>query len=779
MNSTLTMNGAAAVARSGERRTTFFRRIFVDTPEDSLKLRVVTLIASLWASLSLAFVGVEPLIPLGAMVALAAGHWISYRRRRAGIVWISLAIGLFIVALGIMMRLELVSAVRGDRVPMAFFLLATGAASSFDLRTRAGLYTQMIFSGIVMFFAGELAFGNEFSLLLGVYGMIVVGFFAVGFWEDEARKARRVHFAGPVAPVALTSVLALVLVAVSIGAFLLLPWNSAQAPPSQRLTYVPFSGDGAPPGVTPQQARDLLQNQGLFGPQARTTVGEDGLVQIDPAKSGQDGLGASPEGFFTGVSEDELAALARIGAPLDTAMDDPDGLVMHVRSPVASYWRAAAFDTYSPSSVDREPGSGGWFATIDDDLPYASPYQSRQRAPEGERYLQTFFIKSDVDGEILTGYDPISVLVPRDGRLRPVVEDGTTYQVVSRRPESSADALRNDRTEWQGPEYALLPEGFGDIAALTLRLVADAPTDFDRAAAIASYLSQLELDEQAENQLVSGALLDDFVFGETPGTSIDFATAMTLMGRAAGLPTRLANGYLPGSYNPFSGANTVTEREAHAWAEIAFEKAGWVPFDAAPRNGGTDAANGAGSSSNPLASLLEKRLGDRIAGEIGGGVGGGLSGLFGLLTNGFIGLAIAFVWLVIGVIGWIAWRRWAVKGPGSAASLRYASIKGKDRAMVLDAHRQAEALTARAGFRARRRSEPFTEFADAAIAAGLPAGASLHNLASLAGRAAYSESLMERHAVQAASEHVAEIRLAFANVDLARASAQADPVSRD
>ena len=84
----------------------------------------------MWAAFSIAFVGIEPLIPAGAMVALAAGHWVSYRRRRAGIVWISMAIGLFIVVLGIAMRLELVAAVRGDRVPMAFFLLATGAASS-------------------------------------------------------------------------------------------------------------------------------------------------------------------------------------------------------------------------------------------------------------------------------------------------------------------------------------------------------------------------------------------------------------------------------------------------------------------------------------------------------------------------------------------------------------------------------------------------------------------------------------------------------------------------
>ena len=213
------------------------------------------------------------------------------------------------------------------------------------------------------------------------------------------------------------------------------------------------------------------------------------------------------------------------------------------------------------------------------------------------------------------------MLVPRDAGLQPVIEDGTTYQVVSRRPESSPNALRNDSAQWQGPEYVALPEGFGDIAKLTRGLVADAPTDFDRAASIASYLSQLELDETAENQLVSVTSLDEFVFGHTPGTSMDFATAMTLMSRVAGLPTRLATGYLPGSYNPFSGANTVTQAEAHTWAEVAFQKAGWVPFDAAPRAGGTDAANSSGTGSNPLAKMLENRLGDRIAGDVGGGIG--------------------------------------------------------------------------------------------------------------------------------------------------------------
>jgi len=276
-----------------------------------------------------------------------------------------------------------------------------------------------------------------------------------------------------------------------------------------------------------------------------------------------------------------------------------------------------------------------------------------------------------------------------------------------------------------GSRVRRTPRGLWRHRETDAGLVAEAPTDFDRAASIASYLSQLELDETAENQLVSVASLGDFVFGHTPGTSMDFATAMTLMGRAAGLPTRLANGYLPGSYNPFSGANTVTQAEAHTWAEVAFQRAGWVPFDAAPRIGGTEAANSAGTGSNPLAKMLENRLGDRIAGEVGGGIGGGVSGLWKLLTNGFLGMAIMLIWFAIGVVGWYFWRRWKKTGSGISSYLRYSAIAGQHRASVLDSHRQAEALAARAGFRVRRRSEPYAEFARAAIAAGLPAATAL------------------------------------------------------
>jgi len=70
----------------------------------------------------------------------------------------------------------------------------------------------------------------------------------------------------------------------------------------------------------------------------------------------------------------------------------------------------------------------------------------------------------------------------------------------------------------------------------------------------------------------------------------------------------------------------------------------------------------------------------------------------------------------------------------------------------------------------RRRSEPYAEFARAAIAAGLPAAAALTSLASLAGRAAYSEAQLPDGMSKEASARVNEIKLAFKNVNLSEAA---------
>ncbi|WP_324277394.1 transglutaminase-like domain-containing protein [Blastococcus brunescens] len=60
-----------------------------------------------------------------------------------------------------------------------------------------------------------------------------------------------------------------------------------------------------------------------------------------------------------------------------------------------------------------------------------------------------------------------------------------------------------------------------------------------------------------------------------------YAGAMAVMVRAAGVPARVALGYTPGTEQP-DGSRLITSDDAHAWVEVYFEDLGWVPFDPTP-----------------------------------------------------------------------------------------------------------------------------------------------------------------------------------------------------
>ena len=90
-----------------------FRRIFDDKPEHSFRLRVIGLLATVWAAFSLIYVGVDPLIPLAAIGALFIGHSLSWTRRKKRTPVVSLAIGIFIIFIGVYMRNDLVLAIQG------------------------------------------------------------------------------------------------------------------------------------------------------------------------------------------------------------------------------------------------------------------------------------------------------------------------------------------------------------------------------------------------------------------------------------------------------------------------------------------------------------------------------------------------------------------------------------------------------------------------------------------------------------------------------------------
>ncbi len=89
--------------------------------------------------------------------------------------------------------------------------------------------------------------------------------------------------------------------------------------------------------------------------------------------------------------------------------------------------------------------------------------------------------------------------------------------------------------------------------------------------------------------------VDDFLFRSREGYCVHFATAMTVLLRAAGYPARYVEGYVspPGAYG--NGTHIVTNNQSHAWVEVYTQLLGYVTEDPTPGIGPT--ASGSGTSS--------------------------------------------------------------------------------------------------------------------------------------------------------------------------------------
>ena len=73
--------------------------------------------------------------------------------------------------------------------------------------------------------------------------------------------------------------------------------------------------------------------------------------------------------------------------------------------------------------------------------------------------------------------------------------------------------------------------------------------------------------------------VDEFLFKTRRGFCEHYASAFTLMMRAADIPARVVTGYQGGEINPVGHYLNVRQRDAHAWAEVWLPPNGWVRVD--------------------------------------------------------------------------------------------------------------------------------------------------------------------------------------------------------
>jgi hypothetical protein len=122
------------------------------------------------------------------------------------------------------------------------------------------------------------------------------------------------------------------------------------------------------------------------------------------------------------------------------------------------------------------------------------------------------------------------------------------------------------------------------LTPLVQQITASAPTPYDKAAAIQSYLEQncFYTDQEPVTPPLGDSVVY-FVLTTKRGACDVFSAAMTMMLRISGVPARVATGFVSGPADVDEpDKNDIRSKDAHAWVEVYFPGYGWVPFNPAP-----------------------------------------------------------------------------------------------------------------------------------------------------------------------------------------------------
>ena len=106
---------------------------------------------------------------------------------------------------------------------------------------------------------------------------------------------------------------------------------------------------------------------------------------------------------------------------------------------------------------------------------------------------------------------------------------------------------------------------------------------YSKMAALEAYLRQNYEYSKTASPLPAGTdFVHFFLFDEQKGYCTSFASALAVMGRIVGVPTRYVQGFRMPEKAEQDGIYRVTGSDAHAWVEAYIDGLGWMIFEATP-----------------------------------------------------------------------------------------------------------------------------------------------------------------------------------------------------
>ncbi len=275
------------------------------------------------------------------------------------------------------------------------------------------------------------------------------------------------------------------------------------------------------------------------------------------------------------------------------------------------YWRSRVFDTYeagrwspaattrltdpqAPLEVRQEPYIDGSRIAVQQEftiglrasrLVYTAPQPSIV-----DLATRTDLSNIGTDDRVMSEFSPADVSLKQMNIsvIRPtqVLNRGDRYTATSLLSLATAAQLRAVGTNyppWVSELYLYVsPSVTQRTLDLARTIVSDAGvvTPYDQARAIESWLRlNIQYSESIPQPPLGRDPVDWLLFDIREGYCNYYASAMIMMLRSLGIPSRMAAGFAQGTFDPETGQYTVRERDAHTWVEVYFPGYGWIEFE--------------------------------------------------------------------------------------------------------------------------------------------------------------------------------------------------------
>ncbi|MET0794037.1 MAG: transglutaminaseTgpA domain-containing protein [Polyangiaceae bacterium] len=259
---------------------------------------------------------------------------------------------------------------------------------------------------------------------------------------------------------------------------------------------------------------------------------------------------------------------------------------------VALYLRGAAFDSYRGKSWSRSLGGAlradqhGRQVQL---LRFPDPLRDRTMHIDLEPIEPAVVFLPPEAVALTVAVQGASLLnnVPQvtggpEGSLTYKTQDerGLRYDVSLAGPDepTSVSLLPNER-----PRYLTLPTDLPPRVAELARAWIGGTKDPRLEARLIE--ARLRKDYRYDVDSPSGAAknpLYDFLFVSKRGHCEFYSTAMAILLRTQGVPTRNVTGFIGGTYNRFARSYAVRQGDAHSWVEVYLDDTGWTRFDPTP-----------------------------------------------------------------------------------------------------------------------------------------------------------------------------------------------------